>query len=299
VTEIVHRGRTEAGDWVERILAMTPPGETELIIFGLSWAAQRYKLGQDPQAYERLAARYGEPDHVLIRHARASVYQDFEAMARWAPPAVAELRGRGEDDLAEQFELDAGAARVLRGHFTEGDAIVAALAGRYRGQGPPTLLHLSLILLGYSASLQGRHDLAEHWFGEAAAVEVPDRTQSPTRPLQASAIFRLGDQPRAFRLLSSYITELLDTGNMQAICVTCVEFINMMTEMGRLADAALMLDHLDKTFPYWATLVAEARSKVAANVTERPAGRDLGDREALEHMREVLERLAHGSAAEA
>jgi len=59
VVEIVRRGRTEIGDWVERILAMTPPDETELIVFGLSWAAQRYKLGQDPGGYERLALALG------------------------------------------------------------------------------------------------------------------------------------------------------------------------------------------------------------------------------------------------
>ncbi len=34
---------------------------------------------------------------------------------------------------------------------------------------------------------------------------------------------------------------------MQAICVTCVEFVNMMVQAGRLQDAALMLGHLDKT----------------------------------------------------
>jgi hypothetical protein len=294
VVEIVRRGRTEVGDWIERILALVPPGDTELVVFGLTWAAQRYKLGQDPESYERLAARYGEPDHPLMRHARASVHQDFEGMGRWAPAAMAELRRRGEADLAEQFELDVGAGRVIGGHSAEGDPIVAALVDRYRAHGPPTLLHLSLILLGYSASLQDRHELAERWFAEAAAVEVPDRTQSPTKPLQARAIFRRGDQPRAFAVLGSYITELLDTGNMQAICVTSVEFVNMMTEMGRLADAALMLDHLDETYPYWAPLVAEARSKVIANTPDRLGRRDLGDREALEYMRGVLAELANG-----
>jgi hypothetical protein len=292
VHEIVLRGRSELGDWVERLLAMAPPDDVELRIFALAWAAQRYKLGQDPEAYERLAERYGEPDHPLLRHARAAVRQDYQAVAEAAVPAVAELRRRGEHDLAEQFELDVGAGLVLTGHFEPGDAIVAALVERYRAQGPPTLLHLSLIVLGYSASLQGRHDLAERRFGEAADVEVPDRTQSPSKPLQARAIFLSGDRSRAFLTLGSYITELLDTGNMQAICVTCVEFINMMAAIGQLAEAAPMLRHLDKTFPYWAALVAEARAKIGAGV--HPGERVFGDREALEYMREILERLANG-----
>ena len=58
------------------------------------------------------------------------------------------------------------------------------------------------------------------------------------------------------------MTELRDTGNMQAICVTCVEFVNIMAEMDRLAEAAPMLDHLDATFPYWVPLVAEARTRI-------------------------------------
>jgi predicted ATPase/class 3 adenylate cyclase len=294
VVEVVRRSRGELGDWVERILALTPPGDTELVVFGLSWAAQRYKLGQDPEAYERLVGRYGEPDHSLIRHARASVYQDFAAMALSAPPAVAELRRQGDGDLAEQFELDAGAGLALRGHFEEGDAIVKALVGRYRTHGPPTLLHLSLMLLGYSASLQEQHDLAERLFDEAISVEVPERTQSPNRPIEARAAFRRGEVPRAFRVLSSYIDELLDTGNMQAICVTCVEFVNMMAALGRLADAAPILHHLDKTFPYWAPLVAEARSKIDANADlYQVREQDLGDRQAFEYMREVLSAPDH------
>jgi hypothetical protein len=292
VTEIVRRGRAELGDWVERLLALTPPDDVERRIFALTWAAQRYKLGQDPEAYERLVERYGEPDHPLLRHARASVRQDYRAVAAWAAPAIAELRRRGEDDQAEQFELDVGAGLVLTEHFGQGDPIVAALVERYRTQGPPTLLHLSLIVLGYSASLQGRHDLAERRFGEAADVEVPDRTQSPAKPLQARAAFRRGDRPRAFAILSAYITELLDTGNMQATCITCVEFINMMAAMDRLADAAPMLLHLDKTFPYWDALVADARARIETGILKEE--RVFGDREALEYMRDILERLANG-----
>ena len=63
-----------------------------MVIFGLSWAAHRYTLSQNPDAYERLVDRYGEPDHTLIRHGRAFVSGDYQAQAVWAPKAVAELR---------------------------------------------------------------------------------------------------------------------------------------------------------------------------------------------------------------
>jgi predicted ATPase/DNA-binding SARP family transcriptional activator len=295
VVEVVRRSRGELADWVERILAMTPPDDTELVVFGLTWAAQRYKLGQDPAAWERLAGRYGEPDHPLIRHARASVHQDWAALATWTPPAMTELRRRGDGDLAEQFELDAVAPLIFAGQYADGDAAVAALAGRYRRHGPPTLLHLSLMLLGYSATLQGDRDRGEQLFGEAVAVEVPERTQSPNKSIEARALFRHGETARAFRVLAAHIDELLDTGNMQAICVTCAEFINMMVAAGRLADAACMLHHLDRAAPHWATLVAEARTKVAAVHSPSQAREpDLDDHQALEYMRRVLRQLASG-----
>ncbi len=254
---------------------------------------QRYKLAQDPGGYERLAGRYGEPDHPLAHHARAAVYQDFAGLARWAAPAISWLRQRGEDDLAEQFEIDVGAALLFSGQVREGDATVAALVDRYRGHGPPTLLHLSLILLGYSSSVQGRPDRADQLFAEAAAVQVPERTQSPGRSIEARTAFGRGQRSRAFRILSSYIDELIGTGNMQAICVTCVEFVNMMVQADRLQDAALMLGHLDKTAPYWAPQVAEARRTIAAAriaPDHEPGGLD--DHQALEHMRRVLDQLA-------
>jgi len=293
VVEVVRRGRTEIGDFVERILAMTPPDDTEMILFGLCWAAQRYKLGQDPGAYQRLVVRHGEPDHPLAHHARAAVNQDFGGLATWTSPAIAWLRRRGEDDLAEQFELDAAAALLFTGRAEEGEAAVAALVDRYRGHGPPTLLHLSLMLAGYSSSVRGQPGRAAQLFDEAAEVQVPERTQSPGKSIEARTAFRLGQRARAYRILSSYIDELLGTGNMQAICVTCVEFVNMMVAAGRLPDAALMLDHLDRTAPYWAPQVAEARSTIAAARLAPVSGRDdLDDHQALEYMRRVLLRLA-------
>ena len=121
-----------------------------------------------------------------------------------------------------------GAALLFSGQVREGDATVTALADRYREHGPPTLLHLSLMLLGYSSSVQGRPGRADQLFAEAAAVQVPERTQSPGRSIAARTAFGRGQRSRAFRILSSYIDELIGTGNMQAICVTCVEFVNMM-----------------------------------------------------------------------
>ena len=69
--EVYLRSRSEIGDWAERILAITPPDDEELIVFGLTWAARRYMRNLDREGYERLVSRYGEPDRPMIRYARA------------------------------------------------------------------------------------------------------------------------------------------------------------------------------------------------------------------------------------
>jgi len=156
------------------------------------------------------------------------------------------------------------------------------------------------MLLGFSARLQGKHERAERLFGEAVAVAVPEGTQSPDKSVAARAVFRRGETSRACRILGSHIDELLDAGNIMAICVTCAEFVNMMAALDRLVDAARMLHHLDKAAPYWAGLVAEARGKVAAGVPgglDQGSDLDLDDRQALEYMRRVLRELAHGQPA--
>ncbi len=59
-----------------------------------------------------------------------------------------------------------------------------------------------------------------------------------------------------------------------------------------------MLDHLDKTAPYWASQVAEARSRIAAvELAPHQEQGGLDDHQALEYMRRVLDRLAGDRAA--
>ena len=118
--EVYLRSRSEIGDWAERILAITPPDDEELIVFGLTWAARRYMRNLDMEGYERLVGRYGEPDHPMIRYARAFLDNDFEVMAesaaqsidRAAPARRALHRGR---QRARRDRADAADVRAVGG----------------------------------------------------------------------------------------------------------------------------------------------------------------------------------------
>ena len=79
LSEIVVRSANELGDWAERLLEVTPVDDTEGRVLALYAAAHRYSMTQDPQGYEHLVTRYGEPDHVLMHHARAIATQDYAA----------------------------------------------------------------------------------------------------------------------------------------------------------------------------------------------------------------------------
>lgn len=301
--EVLLRRQTgEIGEWAERILAMTPPDDEELIIFGLTWAARRYTFNHDREAYEALVLRYGEPDHPLVRHARASVCGEDEHLTDLAPESVAELRRQGEDHLADVFEIFVGGALLSTGRLEEHDELMTALVERHRVEGPPTLASWSLVMLGYSASFQGQHDRADKFFDDAARIDIPDRTHSVNKTTEARAAMRRGNRSQAFRILLSFIDELIDDDNMSGASLACIEFINMMTEVNRISDAAHVLGHLEITGvldvegPAFKTLVADAVATIAADSdpathAERTLGRDLDDRQVLAYMSQVLSRL--------
>ena len=300
LTEIVLRSDSEIGDWVERLLAVSPDHDAESLAFWMYWAAQRYAVTQDPGAYERLAERYGEPDHPLTRHGRALTYSDYQAMSKWAPEAAAVLRRRGDNHLAERVEVNAATALLNLGQFDECDRLAAELTNRYGRQGPPTFRNWTLLLLGYSASSQGHPDRADTCFEEAIGIDVPPRTYSPNKTLQARSAFRRGSRIRAYRILQSHINELLTLDNMQAGSMVFVEFVNMMTEVDRPADAALILNHLETTgvldSSAWRILTAEAATKVAEFADEsghlnRTASTSLSSRRALEYVHDTLGQL--------
>jgi predicted ATPase/DNA-binding SARP family transcriptional activator len=329
VTEVYVRSRSEIGDWAERILALAGPGDEDLVVFGLTWAARRYMRHLDRDGFERLVSRFGEPDHPMIRFARGFVYSDYGIMGDCAHAALAELRRNGDDYVADMFEIvGLGLTLIMTGHLAEHDALLAPRVDRSRAEGPPTCLNWALTQLATSASLQGRPQEAWRLFDEAARVAVPARTHSLRNPLAARTALRRGDRAGAFRMLRSYVDELLVHENMYLARLGCVEFVDLMAAAGNLAEAGRIIDHLDATgaldgtLPY-KSMVADAAAAVAegtatpadaaaavAEGTATPADaaaavaegtatpataappRPLDDRGALVYMRDSLDRLA-------
>jgi predicted ATPase/DNA-binding SARP family transcriptional activator len=259
VTEVYVRSQSEIGDWLERILALTPPEDEELITFCLTWASRRYMRALDRDGYDRLVERHGMPsvtartamssrDHPMLRYARAFIASDHPQMAAVAPEAAAELRRQGDDYAADLFDVVAtGLSLMLAGRPDEHDAVVEPYVARFRAQGPPTGLHWALIQLGLSASVQGRSDEAWRWFDEASRVAVPERTHSLRNPLEARAALRRGDRPAAFRLLRAYVDEQLDHDNMYLARLACTEFVDLMTRAGNPDAAAPVVEFLEIT----------------------------------------------------
>jgi len=192
-----------------------------------------------------------------------------------------------------------GAASGLMstGRFQELDAFVSALIDRYRSQGPPTLLYVTLALLAYSALFQGETEAAEQLFDDAASIDVPDRTSSVNEPAQARAAFRRGHQSRAFRILRSHVIELLETDYTDLAKNAAIEFINMMAALDRLPEAARILGYLAGAGDFGTVavraLVADAGNKIAVSAKQSPdkfetSGHELDARQALEYMRDKL-----------
>ena len=151
-------------------------------------------------------------------------------------------------------------------------------------------------MLGYSALLQGKTGPADRFFDEAVSINVPDRTISVNKPIEARAAFRRGNRSAAYRILRAYIDELLDSDYQDLATNAAVEFINMMATIDRLPAAARVLDYLATAGALAAlaarTLVADAAARIAASTDRyRPPEQQLDARHALTYMRDELDKL--------
>jgi predicted ATPase/DNA-binding SARP family transcriptional activator len=298
--EVNLRKQAEISDWAERILALTTPADDDLAIHWLAWACYRPMQTGDQSAYESLVQRHRGPDHPLIRYTRAYLDGDGAALSAWSPSAVSWLQGRGENHAAALTELAGVASGLMStGRFEALDGFLRPLVERYRCSGPPTFHYLTLAMLGYSALFQGRSDQADQYFEESAVINLPERTISVNKPVEARVAFRGGDRSKGLRLLCDHVEELLATDYTDVAMLAAVEFVNMMAALDRLPETERVLGYLRTTGDFGVTalrtLVADAAALVGADAGRTPQpGREqtLDARQALGYMQGVLAELA-------
>ena len=307
VTEVSLRNRNEIGDWAERLLEIIPAENESQRLTALVWASFRLMLSQDRHAYDRLLQRHSVGEHVLVDFTQALVYDDDEAMSHIGEQVVVELRRLGQDHVAELIYLSGVVGPMLAtGRFEQHDAAVTELVERYQRDGPPTFLHWALFMLGYSAAFQGDHDAAEMFFERSAAIDIPDKTMSVNKPVEARVALRQGDRPKAFELLKAHLDEMFDSDNVMLARLACIEFINMMASIDRLDDAAVMLGYLEKTGLFGELSSRTVVAEVAAVIDDDPRyeddalkakGRAMVDQKAIVYMRDLMGELADEAAS--
>lgn len=294
-TEITRRHRHEIGQWAQRLLEQAPAEDRPRVVTGLIAAASRYRVRQDPAGFDALVRQHCDPADPVARHLRANVHDDYAAQIHTAPPALAELRRLGVDDLAAQVEVDLGVALVFQGQYARGEAQLTQLVDRFRSHGPPTLLHWTLMLLGFSAAFQGLRAAADQFFDQAIDVPLPARTHSPNQSVRAQALFRRGDRRAAYQLLRAHVQELLEADTRHASCAVLVGFVTMMPAVARFADGARILAFLDTTGALdnaaWAAMVADARDKLAAVAPSPNESAIVNYRQALAAIGDTLDDL--------
>lgn len=297
--EVFLRSQSEISDWLERILRVTPATDTDAIAFCLTWCAHRHMQLGDSTAYERLITQFGEPDHPLVRYARAVAYDDDHQLAAFAPGAAQAFRDMGDDYLAEVCDFLSCGGLMSIGQFDESTELLESLNARYRQNGPPTFFNFTLLMMGLSAQFQGNHDAAQTYFEESITVEVPRRTPSLSKSIEARAALRRGNTARAFSIMTDFVEELLELESLYGASFACIEFINMMVAINRLPEAAHMLGHVETTGLLQAdpaafrTLINDAVEIIAKRQDPaldalRESGGNLDQREALEYMHSVL-----------
>ena len=130
-------------------------------------------------------------------------------------------------------------------------------------------------------------------------------TSSVHEPAQARAALRRGDPSQAFRILHSYVQNLLLTDYTDLARNAAIEFINLMTTLGHLPEAEHIRNYLLNTGDFGSRAARDIvagsphtsiSSREPAPQELHTAGRDLDARQALEYMRDTFDELARRRA---
>lgn len=247
-TEIYVRNRNEIGLWALRLLEIAPAQDRDLVEFAMVWAARRHMRNEDPDGFDAMIAAYGESSDPMIGYARAFINGDLGARVDIAREVVATLEAREDRYGADLFVVvGLGLSLLMSGRLDEVEQLLTPLLDRYRADGPPTCLNWSLIYLGMAAELQGREADALRLYDESAVVDLPPKTQTWNKALDARAAFRRGSRAEAYEIVGRHAEELLEAEDIHGARRIYGEFIDMMASSGNLAEASEVLRFLAET----------------------------------------------------
>lgn len=251
VLEVDLRRQSEIGDWAERILDLTPARKEDRIAFWLLWAGHRHAQAGDHRALHALVGRHGHADHPVVRFNDAYISEVGEDAHAVATAAIAWLRDHGEAPSADLVEVSGLASSLMTmQRFVDLAELAEDMAERHRLHGSPTLHYFAVGLQGYAAQYQGHQEAAARAFTAAEALELPVGTYRVVQTATARMAFEQGDRERAYLTLRDNVDTVLDADYTDVTRMIAVEFITMMADGDRLAEAAQVLAYLDTTGDY-------------------------------------------------
>ena len=301
--EVAFRSRSEIGDWFERLLSITPPDDTETIVFSLIFVAHRLSMGRDYDAFERIVQPHRDIDHPLMRYASAIASNDDHAIVAAAPAAATRLRADRDHHLAGFVDMSAVSGLLSLGRFEEVDQQSARLVEHLVEHGPPTMLNWTRFMHGLSAELSGDHERADRLADDAASVVIPEGTLPVNGPMEARSALRRGDRSGAVRILHDHLAVLAATDAPGVVRLACMPFIEVMVDLDRLDDAAPVLRFLKTSGSFGSltlrTLDAATATKIANadhDIGTTFTGTVVDAQIVIDHMTDVLDQLIDANA---
>ncbi len=298
----LRRGFSELNQWIERVLEIVPPDDEETIANALLWTALFAQLTENRSTYDRLVVRFGEPTTILAVLARSIVESDSPQILAIAPRALEHADQHDDRILVALIEVLVGGNLLSTGQMDEAESHVANVMARTEQTLPPTLQNWLLYMAATLRALRGDHVGAEDLYEQVVATALPPGANSPNDTLAARRAMRRGDHAGAYAILREHLDDLLIGDNLNGVIVVAQEFITIMIETGRYADAAWVLGYfdasrdLDAKFDAFETLLEQASTVVAADPTAakvrlESATLKIGPRDTLDYMAATLDAL--------
>ena len=297
-TEIGSRASMELGDWAERVLAITPPTAPDRQALALCWVAHRYMLNRDTEAFDVIVGPYRDLDHPLVSHAVAFVIDDDEQVLEHSGDAIEWFRANGEEKMAAMYEISSHMGPLLAlGRFEEFENVVHERLEHLERHGPPTIHSWTLFCLGFAAMLTGRADVADVYIAQAAAIELPERTLSVSRPFESRLELARGNTDKAIWVMRDFIREMFESDNIMVARIVACEFVLLALALGDREAAATMMGHVARTDwgqmgiqSFLADAMTEIESDPALTLLRDSSPLDT-DRASLEFMQSTLQKL--------